>query len=552
MSLKPQAICPVPPETVRVARAAYPKGNIYLHLRDTLGRISTDEDFADLYPKDGQPAEAPWRLALVSVMQFLENLSNRQAANAVRGRLDWKYLLGLELDDPGFDHSVLAEFRYRLVAGNEELRIFHLLLARLKEGGYVKARGRQRSDSTHVLAKIRRLNRIEGVGETFRATLNVLAIAAPEWLAGQLQEGWVDRYEHQVEDYRLPDGKQAREAYVLVIGKDGSDLLNAIYSSSTPSWIRELPAVQTLRRVWVHHFFWENGEVHWRETANMPAAGDCLDSPYDPEAHYANKCETSWVGYKVHLTETCGEETPHLITHVETTPAPASDLAALPHIHEALQQHDLLPERHIVDTGYVDAEAVVKSQQDYEIDLFGPTRDDYRWQARESTGFAASQFVVDWQQERATCPAGKTSSSWTQAQDRRGSPVITIKFAVQDCGPCPHRQGCTHTQATSPRRTLTVRPQARYQALQAGRQRQATEEFKAQYNRRAGIEGTLSQGIRAFGLRQARYRGQAKVHLQHALIATALNLSRLFAWLIGQSRAKTRQPAFMRLVKQRV
>lgn len=551
MSLKPQAICPVPPETVRVARAAYPKGNIYLRLRDTLGRIYTDEDFADLYPKDGQPAEAPWRLALVSVMQFLENLSDRQAANAVRGRLDWKYLLGLELDDPGFDPSVLAEFRHRLVAGNEALRIFELLLARLKEGGYVKARGQQRSDSTHVLAKIRRLNRIEGVGETFRATLNVLAIAAPEWLVGQLQESWVDRYEHQVEDYRLPDGKQAREAYALVVGKDGSDLLNAIYSPSTPLWIREIPAVQTLRRVWVQHFFWENEEMRWRDTANMPAAGDCIDSPYDPEAHYAKKRETGWVGYKVHVTETCEEETPHLITHIETTPAPASDLAALPHIHEALQQHDLLPKRHIVDTGYVDAEAVVTSQQDYGIDLFGPTRDDYRWQARKRTGFATSQFVVDWQQKCATCPAGKTSSSWTQAQDRRGNPVIKIKFAVQDCGPCPHRQGCTHTQATSPRRTLTVRPQARYQALQAGRQRQATEEFKAQYNRRAGIEGTLSQGIRAFGLRQARYRGQTKAHLQNALIATALNLSRLFAWLIGHSRAKTRRPAFVRLAKQR-
>jgi transposase len=183
MSLKPQAMCPVPQETVRVACAAYPKGNIYLRLRDHLGRIYTDEDFADLYPKEGQPAEAPWRLALVSIMQFLENLSDRQAADAVRGRLDWKYLLGLELDDPGFDPSVLVEFRHRLLEGNEEQRIFDLLLARLREGGYVKARGHQRSDSTHVLAKIRTLNHVEVVGETFRATLNVLAVVAPEWRA---------------------------------------------------------------------------------------------------------------------------------------------------------------------------------------------------------------------------------------------------------------------------------------------------------------------------------------------------------------------------------
>ena len=551
MSLKPQVISPVPTETARVARAAYPKGNISLKLRDVLGRIYSDEDFDDLYPKDGQPAEAPWRLALVSVMQFLEGLSDRQAANAVRGRLDGKYLLGLELDDPGFDHRVLVEFRHRLVAGNEELRIFDLLLARLKEGGYVNARGRQRSDSTHVLAKIRRLNRIEGVGETFRATLNALAVAAPEWLLGQMQESWVERYEHRVEDYRLPDGKQAREAYALVVGKDGKDLLEAIYDPKAPVWIREIPMVQTLRRVWLQQFFWEEGELRWRETDNRPAAGEGIDSPYDMEAHYAKKRDTSWVGYKVHLSETCDEQTPHLITQVETTPAPLSDLAALPHIHEALHQHDLLPERHIVDTGYVDAEAFVRSQSDYGVDLFGPTRDDYHWQAREETGFAAEQFVMDWQHECATCPAGKTSSSWTPAQDRRGNPVIKIKFAMQDCGPCPYRQACTQTQAASPRRTLTVRPQARYEALRVARQRQATEGFKKQYNQRAGIEGTLSQGIRAFGLRQARYRGQAKVQLQHALTAAALNLARLYAWLIGQTRATTRQPAFVRLVKQR-
>lgn len=289
MSLKPQAICSVPQETVRIARAAYPKGNIYMRLRDHLGRIFRDEDFADLYPKEGQPAVAPWRLALVSVMQFLEGLSGRQAADAVRDRLDWKYLLGLELVDPGFDPSVLVEFRQRLLEGNEELRIFDLLLARLQEGGYVKARGRQRSDSTHVLAKIRSLNRVEVVGETFRATLNVLAVATPEWLTGQMQEGRVDRYEHRVEDYRLPDGKQAREAYALVIGKDGSTLLNAIYAPSAPAWLRDLPIVQMLRRVWVQQFFWQEGELRWRETTNLPAAGNCINSPYDPEARVMQK-----------------------------------------------------------------------------------------------------------------------------------------------------------------------------------------------------------------------------------------------------------------------
>jgi transposase len=287
MSFKPQAIGPVPEETARIARAAYPKGNIYMQLRDTLGTIYEDEQLVDLFPQRGQPAETPWRLAVVSVLQFREGLSDRQAADAVRGRLDWKYLLGLELSDPGFDHTVLVEFRQRLLSRKHDLLLFDLLLTRLREGGYLKGRGRQRSDSTHVLAKIRSLNRVEGVGETFRAALNSLAVAAPGWLEGQMQEEWVERYEHRVEDFRLPTGKQAREEYAVVIGQDGACLLNAIYAAEAPAWLAEIPAVETLRRMWVQQFYWEQGDLCWRDTNNVPAAGQHFRDPErtTPKAH---------------------------------------------------------------------------------------------------------------------------------------------------------------------------------------------------------------------------------------------------------------------------
>lgn len=205
-----------------------------------------------------------------------------------------------------------------------------------------------------------------------------------------------------------------------------------------------------------------------------------------------------------HLTETCDDDFPHLITHVETTPAPQADDEAIPHIHAALAFHDLLPQKHVVDTGYVDAQELVQSRQNYDVDLFGPTREDYHWQARENSGFAASHFDIDWLHECATCPAGKVSSSWSPSQDRRGNPVIKIKFAMQDCLLSYASAMHAHT-VNFPRRVLTVRPELQYQALQAARQRQATQEFKTAYNRRVGIEGTLSQGIRAFELRQARY-----------------------------------------------
>jgi transposase len=169
MSLKPQTIPPVPDNTATVARAAFPKGNAVLRLRDQLGTIYQDELFAALYPERGQPAAAPWRLALVSVLQFLEDLPDRQAADAVRGRIDWKYALSLDLTDPGFDYSVLSEFRGRLVEGEQETLLLDTLLVRLKEAGLMKSGGRQRTDSTHVLAAIRGLNRLETIGETLRA-----------------------------------------------------------------------------------------------------------------------------------------------------------------------------------------------------------------------------------------------------------------------------------------------------------------------------------------------------------------------------------------------
>ena len=182
MSLKAQAVCPVSQETARIARAAFPKGNVYMQMRDVLGRIYTDEDFAVLFPKDGQPAEAPWRLALVTVMQFVENLSDREAADQMRARIDWKYLLGLDLTDPGFDASVLSEFRTRLIEGQAEHLLLEKMLTLFRQKGWLKARGRQRTDSTHVLGKIRALNRVLCVWETMRAALNSLAVLDPDRL----------------------------------------------------------------------------------------------------------------------------------------------------------------------------------------------------------------------------------------------------------------------------------------------------------------------------------------------------------------------------------
>ena len=271
-----------------------------------------------------------------------------------------------------------------------------------------------------------------------------------------------------------------------------------------------------------------------------------ISSPYDLDAHYAQKHTTSWIGYKVHFTESCEAEEPHLITHVETTAGPIADAEVTSAIHEALQAKQLRPSLHIVDTGYLDAALLVTSQQEHGVELLGPTRPDYKWQAQAGQGFDASHLTIDWAQEQAICPMGRPSLSWTPAVDRSNQAVIKIKFSMRDCQPCASRALCTRAA----RRTVTVRPQEQHLSLQAARQREQTAAYKAEYAKRAGIEGTISQAVRAFGVRRAPYRGAAKTHLQHVVTAAAINFVRVGAWLGGDRPAKTRLSRFQSLMTQ--
>lgn len=403
--LRPRPLGPVPEDTARVAQALFPDGHPYLRLTDELGDLFCDESFAPLFPTQGQPALAPWRLALVTILQFAEGLSDRQAAHALRTRIDWKYVARIELTDRGFDSSVLSEFRGRLVAGAAETLLLDRLLTWCRERQLLRVRGRQRTDSTHVLAAVRALNRLELVGATMRHALNRLAIVAPAWIQARSQPEWIERYARRTEDTRLPKGQDAREALARAIGADGMTLLSAAYASSAPIWIRQVPAIETLRRVWVQNFYIAEGHSQWRtEKRGIPSSG-FISSPYEPDAHYAKKNTTQWVGYKVHVTETCEEDLPRLITHVESTPGPTADGDTTPTIHARLQDKDLLPGVHLVDTGYLDGPLVADSRRDYGVDLYGPMRPDYKWQAKAGEGFDAAHFAIDWDREQAMCPA---------------------------------------------------------------------------------------------------------------------------------------------------
>ena len=546
MSLHPEPIPPVPEETARVAHAAFPKGNIYLKIRDNLGSIYIDEDFADLFSVQGQPAQSPWRLALICVMQYMEDLSDRQAADAVRGRIDWKYALSLPLADSGFNFSALSDFRKRLVEGGAEERLLNRILEQLQEKELLKGHKRQRTDSTHILAAIRPLNRLETLGETFRAALNSLAVAAPDWLAKRLKKDWFDRYGRRVENYRLPKLDSEREALGNQIGADGESLLKRIYAPNAPEWLRLIPAVEILRQVWVQQFYAPvEGQVKLRTPKDMPPSTIAIHSPYDVEAHYSSKRSINWVGYKAHVTEICDDNSPRFITNVQTTLSTVTDEAVVEPIHNSLSEKSLKPEEHLMDLGYVTAELLVSSQNNYGIELIGPVRSDPSWQAKYHPKFASSNFQIDWDKQVAICPRGHQSQTWSRKTDKSGQPVIHVRFSQFTCGSCASRTRCT--RAKKEPRALTIRTQDEYIALQKRREIQNTPEFLKTYNQRAGIEGSISQGVRRSALRQSRYIGLAKTHLQHILIAAGLNLCRLYDWLNDVPLAPSRYSRFMTL-----
>jgi transposase len=545
MSLHPQPDSAIPEETQRVARAAFPKGTLCLRIADELGPLYRDDQFADLFPTRGQPADSPARLALASVLQFVEGLSDRQAADAVRGRIDWKYALGLELTDPGFDHTVLSEFRSRLVNGQAEQRLLDTLLDQVKELGLIRERGRQRTDSTHVLAAIRVLNRLERVGETMRAALNELAVMTPDWLQILAPSEWYQRYGNRVENYHLPKTDAARDELARVIAADGEKLLAAVDAATDQPLLTQIPAVLTLRRVWAEQYTGDPGQLRWREVKDMPSPAELISSPYDPEARYSTKREMEWVGYKVHLTETCDEEKPHLIVNVETTPATTPDDNMIKPVHESLKGRAILPGEHLVDKGYTDAHVLVTSQSEHGVTIIGPVADDPSWQARAGEGFDKGNFVVDWDRQVVTCPAGKESISWLPNTYPKNGMVFEARFARRDCTPCPFRARCTKSEKEP--RIIGLQAREHHEALQGARREQKTEGFRTRYAARAGIEGTHEQAIRRCGLRQCRYIGQAKVHLQHVLTATAINVIRLSDWWEGKPVAGTRCSRFSAL-----
>jgi transposase len=559
MSMQPRPWPEVPVETSRVVGKAFPKGTLPIRVRDQLGSWYDDEVFTAAYGVRGRPGISPAQLAMVTVLQFTGNLTDRQAADAVRGRLDWKYCLGLALEDEGFDFSVLSEFRARLVAGGVELAILDLLLDRLKGLGLVKAGGRQRTDSTHVLGRIRDLNRLELAGESVRAALEALSAAVPDWLAGVIDDSWQQVYGQRIDNLRLPESETRRTALAVQYGRDGYRLLEAVQAPGAPSWLAELPTVWALRRIWVQQYYRvidEHGEKVVRREASehgLPPGRLCLVSPYDTDARYSEKRGKGWLGYKVHFSETCSEaadddpatglpEAPNLITNVATTEASVPDVAMTAPIHDMTLARDLAPDEHIVDAGYTSADLLLAARA-RGITLLGPLLADTSPQAR-SGGYTAEAFTIDWEHQQVTCPQGATSIAWSSCRQRETNATV-VKFAAATCQACPVKDLCTRSSRSG--RQLSLRPREVHDAVVAARAGQDSQQWKDRYKIRAGVEGTMRQATHVTGIRRARYLGLDKTRLEHYAAAASVNLIRLDAWWNSRPLDRTRTSHLQRL-----
>lgn len=540
MSLHPKPLPAIPTDTFELARKLLPLDNTYLQIGDKLSQFVADQDFVDLYHREGKPALSPALLSVVLLFQAMEGLSDRKAASAVVTRIDWKYALHLPLDYSGFNYSVLSEFRDRLLEKGASGRVFDQLLNQLQALGLLKGSTLQRSDSLAVLTKLRQLNRLELLVETLRLALEAVARVVPHWLSSLLPQSGYERYTQAAYQHRLVpfEGEQAQKETKKLVeqtGQDGVWFLQQLNQEDTPPQLVQLEQIKTLAQVWEQHFEVVQGQAQLRQKL-LVAGAQRLETPHDPEVRYSEKRGQAWIGYKVHVTETALEGQPQLITDIRTTLATGADSEQVEPIQKALIQRKLQPKQHLVDAGYVKGRTIAHSEQ-RNIALVGPIREDNSAQARCPDGITLERFELDYTSKVAICPAGQHSQGWNEGT-ARGEVTYRIWFDRKICGECSLYRQCVtgkgrrENEGQPVGRTLKVglyHPQVRTR-----RQAQHTEGFKQLYRRRAGIEASLSEMVRSHGLRVARYVGLAKVGLEHLMKGAATNLKRAARWLAGE------------------
>jgi transposase len=498
------------------------------------------EELAALYCEDnGRPGIEPVLMLAVSLLQFMEKIPDRKAAEHVRLHLGWKYALDVELGYEGFDHSSLGKFRDRLLAETAERIGFDALLDGLREAGLVKNCNRQRLDSTHVLGAVARMSRLEVVRETIRLFLeHVERLGAHERLADWAQ--WQERYI----DNEIPWHRLSAESLAEKFQQAGTDALALI------CWLRQeaVPVWNHERSVLLERVFLEQYEL----VMDMPDRRKITDSgavknPHDPDVQWSTKdlAKTKqWEGFKVQIAETVpeadgpkpkGEPTEQFIVEVVTTDAIASDLDGMRQVLAAEAENHLdRPTELYVDAGYVTDDTLTQAKEEGR-ELIGPARASGN---ATGNGFKPEQFDVDVANRKAICPAGHISRQCSLIHDTYNHAVFLRFEWAGLCDDCPMQKQCTKSRGG--RRLLVVG--VNHDVLQERRRQMQTETFKQQMRRRNGIEGTISEFTRGGG-RQTRYRGRRKTALGNYMHGAAINAKRWIRLLAWQNERKFAEKA---------
>ena len=510
----------MPKETDEVGGKILGPDSVYKLVGDELFSQFPEEDFADLYSEEGKPAISPVLLSFVTIFQYLEKYPDRQAAEAMRMRIDWKYALHLPLSYEGFDFSVLCEFRDRLLKHKAEGRIFERLVEVFHSKGLIKERGKQRTDSIAMLTKVRRLSRLELVVETLRLAVGGVLRADRAWGELTIPPSWEERYgERFVMQRHTPE---EWDGYDRTVGQDGQWLLERVNSEGAPAELKNLPEVQVLKTVWTQQFREEEGKVVYQKVTSYDGHTQ-IQTPHDPQARYSRKRTQEWVGGKVQATETDDEGYPHVITDIAGTCSSQTDYEALASIQTRLEKRKCLPAQQYVDSGYISGPNLAYSQKQG-IDLIGPAQAVVSRQTKLPNGITTDQFRIDLEKMQAACPAGHRVDP-----DFGWKGKVRFRFPDEACQACSLRPSCCVGKGG---RTLCVG--LSYPLLQQARQRQKTKEFKQDYHKhRSGVEGCLSALARGNGMRISRYIGHPKRHLQALFSGSAANLKRVARWLAG-------------------
>jgi transposase len=490
------------------------------------------ERLRPLYCADqGRPAWDPVRWLGVLVLQFVLRMPDRQAAEAAQFDQRWRLALRLGAQDAAFDPSWLVVFRNRLVEGEAEGLAFTAVLDYLVAHGWVPKRSRQRLDSTHVRGLLSAMNRLDCARETIRLLLEDMEA---EDRLPETWSGYWDRYVETKLDPRA--GAPALEAKTTQAGED----MLAIWKEAAGCWaLEQRDAFVLLQRVFLENYVVDaTGRTDKRRAQPTGA----VHNPHEPEAQWSSKSTTkdkSWVGYKAQVAETVqeeprerGEPTANFLTAMVTQDAPASDKPGMAAVLTEQQAMGLeTPSALYVDGAYVCSESLNDArEQGWELRGPAPASPD------RGKVFTVEAFDVHVEERYATCPAAQRSSNCSRLEEQSTGDVdYRMEWSNTVCGPCPLRAQCV--SAGQEHRTFVVGEL--HSLLQDRRREMQTDAFQKDMHRRNGIEGTQSELVRGYGLRQSRYRGQAKVRLQNYLIGAACNIRRLFrrlAWLKAQGR----------------